>query len=85
VGRQALSRLRAGDPLRVGDLTIVPLEHLRATVRCEGLRVSAAAHKRAAGIVVLGAGGTRALDEAGRPLDLEELVTRVAGLREILG
>ena len=82
--RRTLAELRAGTPLRLAGLTIVPLEQWRVAVGCSEGRVFAGAVKRAAGIVLLDPRGAWALDESGRPLDLEDLADRAVGLREAL-
>lgn len=75
-----MTELRAGDPLHAAGVTIVPLEETRVTVHGDRGRVIAGGVKRAVGVVITDAGGTRALDDTGHPLDLEELRGRVAGL-----
>ena len=82
--RRTLNELRAGAPLRVAGVTIVPLERWHVTVASDGRRVFAGADKRAAGVVVVDSRGTAAVDEAGEPLDLDDLIDRAAGLREFL-
>jgi len=84
VERQSLTELRAGLPLRVADLTIVPLERRDVTVACDAGRLFATARNGPGGVVFLDGRGAWALDESGRPLDLEDLANRAVGLREIL-
>ena len=84
MGRETLSEWRTGAPLRVRDLMLVPLERLRITVSCDGRRLYADAGKHAAGVVIVDADGARAMDHTGQPLDIDDLATRVAGLREWL-
>jgi hypothetical protein len=80
LGSRTLTELRAGPPLRAAGVTLVPLEEQSVTVHCERGRLAAAASKRAVGVLITDAQGTRAFDEAGRPLDLNELRERVTGL-----
>lgn len=84
MGSRTLTELRAGAPLRAGGVTIVPLEAWRVTVGCHDGRIYADGAKRAAGVVIVDAGGTQAFDASGDPLDLEELRERAVGLRERL-
>jgi hypothetical protein len=84
VERRTLNELRAGAPLRVAGATIVPLERWHVIVASDGRRVFAGADKQAAGVVVVDSRGTLALDEAGGPLDLDALIDRAVGLRELL-
>jgi len=84
MGPQTLTTLRAGTPIRIGDITIVPVEKLHVTVGCDDQRLYADAGKRAAAVVVRDARGTRAVDDTGKSLDLEDLVEQAVGLRDVL-
>jgi hypothetical protein len=80
MGARTLTELRAGPPLHAAGVTLVPLEELSITVHCDRGRLVAGATKRAVGVVISDAQGTRAIDETGQPLDLSELRERLPGL-----
>lgn len=84
MGRETLTELRAGAPLRVRGLTVVPIERLRVTVGSQGRRVFATVSMEAAGVVIRRPDGAEAFDPAGHRLDLEDLAHRAAGLRKYL-
>jgi hypothetical protein len=80
MGARTLTELRTGPPLHAAGFTLVPIEELSATVRCERGRLVACATKRAVGVVVSDTQGKRAFDETGRPIDLGELRARLPEL-----
>jgi hypothetical protein len=84
VGQQTLTELRAGTPLRAGGVTIVPLERWHVTVGSRGRRVYVNGGKRPTAIVIVDPHGVRAVDDAGIPLELDDLRERAAGLRAAL-
>lgn len=84
MGPETVSETRIGAPLHLDGVTLLPLEHVDVNVSLHGQRILATARKYPVGVVLLGADGTRAVDETGQPLDLEELKDSVRGLRERL-
>lgn len=81
---RTLTSLRAGRPLRFGELTLVPVERVRVRVTTAGTRVHADAGKEVAAIVILSAGGARAFAPSGDPVELAPLIAEASGLRELL-
>jgi len=77
-------RLHVGPSVRASGVTLVALERSRVSVQVARGRIVASAEKRAMGVVVIDARGARAYSPSGSPLDLEDLRSRVAGLREVL-
>jgi len=76
--------LRAGPPVRAAGVTLVPLERSRVSVHRSGSRWIAGADKGPAGVVVIDGFGVRAYSESGATLDVQALLDRVVGLRELL-
>jgi len=76
--------LRAADPLRVGDVTLVPIE--RVAVRSEngdrGYWIGA--WKEAVAVVVCDAGGFRAFAADSSEISLDALLRETPNLGEIL-
>jgi hypothetical protein len=75
---RTMNELRAGPPLVIGGVTIVPLERWIVTVAAHGRGAWGRAEKRAAGVLIADPSGARALDAAGGPLDLDVLKATIA-------
>lgn len=76
--------LRAGRPIRVGSVVLLPIE--RAVVRAGGgtLHAWLSAAKEPHALIVRDASGLRAVDAGGAPVALDELREGVPGLDALL-
>lgn len=83
VARKVTER-RVGAPLRVGGVTIVPVEEVGMAVQFGAGRLFASAGRRVVAVVVIEGGVARALDDAGRALDLDHILEQVPPLRDAL-
>ena len=81
---RTLTWMRAGPPLRFGELTLVPVERARVSVTTAATRIHADAAKAVAAIVIVSAGGARAVAPSGEPVELAPLIAEASGLRELL-
>ncbi len=79
-----MSDLRAGTPVTVSDVTIIPIEKTlsRSFTTKQGFWMYSS--KNPVALVFCGPRGSKAVDIAGRDLRLEELVHKVPGLEAIL-
>jgi hypothetical protein len=77
-----LGKLGADDPLRVGDLALIPVSEFHSFSTVVDGGGSFVGMKRAKAVVALGPWGAVALDVSGEALSLRELLDRVAGLEE---
>ncbi len=84
-----IETVRAGMPVRVGDVTLLPIERVvvRSARAAHGVWVSAAVEPYA--LVVRDAGGVRVVEIDGTVISLEQLRERIpeldAGTRAALG
>ena len=76
--------VKAGQPIRVGEFTLVPME--RTLVSCVGVKrgVVVRGSKSPVGIVVVSAEDTRALDLNGKEVPLEHYLKEVPDLAPLL-
>ncbi len=79
-----MTERRAGAPLLAGGVTLVPVEETGVAVQWGAGRLFGSGGKRVIAIVVIEAASVRALDDAGRPLDLDDLLEQVPSLRGVL-
>lgn len=79
-----METLRAGSPLSVGDVTIVPIERagIRSDMGDAGYWISA--FKEAFAVVVCDASGVRALDVDSSEIALDVLIRKTPNLGAIL-
>jgi hypothetical protein len=79
-----MEALRAASPLRLGDVTLVPIEHtgIRSNMDDAGYWVSAL--KEAIAVVVCDASGVRALDADSSEIALDALIRKTPNLGAIL-
>ena len=78
------SLLKADDPIRVGDATLIPVAEVFSFSDVRGERAAFAGGKRAAAVVALGPWGAVALNVQGEEVSLPELLDEVSGLRELM-
>lgn len=78
------SLLKADDPLKVGDITLIPVAEVRSFSNVRGERAAFAGRKRATAVVVLGPSGAVALNVEGEVVSLKELLNEVSGLKELV-
>jgi hypothetical protein len=76
--------LAADLPLRVGEVTIIPVAEVQSLSYLRGGTGSFAGRKRAAAVVALGPWGSIALDISGEEAPLDELLAEVPGLEEVV-
>jgi hypothetical protein len=83
-GEWLMAALRAGSPLRVGDVTLVPVERvrIRSDQRDAGCWMSA--FKEPVAVVVCDAGGVRALAVESSEIALDVLIRETPNLAAIL-
>jgi hypothetical protein len=76
--------VRAGTPLRIGIVTVLPIE--RAVVRSDrsALRAWFSAAVEPYALIVRDAGGIRAVDADATPISLEELREKIPGLDALM-
>lgn len=79
-----LGKLGADDPLKVGELTLVPVSEFYSFSMVRGDGGSFVGMKRAKAVVALGPWGAVALDLDGKVISLEELLDEVPGLKELV-
>ena len=79
-----METLRAGSPLSVGDVTIVPIERagIRSDMGDAGYWISA--FKEVVAVVVCDASGVRALDPDSQDIALDALIRETPNLGAIL-
>ncbi len=79
-----METLRAGSPLSVGDVTIVPIERagIRSDMGVAGYWISA--FKEVVAVVVCDAGEVRALDADSSEIALDVLIRKTPNLGAIL-
>jgi hypothetical protein len=78
------NKLEADDPLKVGDLTLIPVAEVRSFSNVRGERAAFAGRKRATAVVALGPWGVVALNVEGEVVSLPELLDEVSGLKELV-
>jgi hypothetical protein len=76
------TELKADDPLKVGDITLIPVAEVHSFSNVRGERAAFAGRKRAKAVVVIGPWGAVALNVEGEELSLSELLNEVSGLKE---
>ncbi len=80
-----IEEITAGLPIRVGDITLVPM--IRTFVSCAGAEPGVVVHgsKRPTGIVVVSKGGEYAMNLTGERMPIDQCLEQVPGLAEVLG
>jgi len=76
--------LRAGAPIRVGSVTLLPIERIAVHADGSALRIWSYAAKEPYALVVRDAGGVWAVDAHASAISLAELSKRVPGLDALL-
>ncbi|MDF0591923.1 hypothetical protein [Candidatus Methanocrinis natronophilus] len=76
-----LGKLGADDPVKIGEVTLVPIWEFHSSSMVRGDGGSFVGMKRAKAVVALGPRGALALDLDGEVLSLEELLDEVPRLR----
>jgi hypothetical protein len=76
--------IRAGTPLRVGRVTLLPIERVVVRWHVWALGACFGAAKEPYALVVRDDGGIRAVDAGAREVSLEALRERVPGLDAVL-
>jgi hypothetical protein len=76
-------RRRAGRPVKVGNVVIIPLEHLSVAAN-GGEGIYGYASLRPLGIAVLTPEGVSVLNETGEPVPSDSYLEEVEGLREAI-
>jgi len=76
--------VRAGTPLRVGSVTLLPIERVVVRSDMGALGAWFTAAKEPYALVVRDAGGIRALDIGATPVSLEALREGIPGLDAVL-
>ncbi len=79
-----MKRLRAGRPIVVDDLQLIPVESTELYADQASGRLTAVAAKQPVAIVVRVAGRVWALDLEGREMSLSALLRDVEGLQDIM-
>ncbi len=79
-----MKETHAGSPIRVGDVTIVPLERVAVHHGVRKGRLWAYVSKMPVAIVVVSRQGRWALDIRGERVPLETYVEQIDGLRSVL-
>ena len=77
-------KIDAGAPIRIGEVTLVPI--LRTAVVCLNVRqgTTGFATKEVAGLVVVSPAGNRAISISGEEVPIEEYATQLPEVRELL-
>ncbi len=83
-GEWLMAALRAGTPLRVGDVTLVPIERSGIERGCGDAGYWLSAFKQAFAVVVCDASGVRALALDASKLALEDVIEETPNLGAIL-
>lgn len=76
-------RRRAGRPMKVGDVVIIPLERISVTGG-GGEGIYGYASLRPLGVAVLSPEGVSVLNETGEPIPAESYLEEIEGLREAI-
>ncbi len=76
--------VRAGTPITVGPITLLPIERVVLNTNRDHRRVWISAHKQPYALIVCDAGGIRAIDRDGVAVSLEALHEKVPGLDTVL-
>ena len=79
-----LRSLVADEPLRVGELSLIPVAEVHSLSMVLGERAAFAGTKRAKAVVAVGPGGAVALGVGGEKVSLDELLDEVPGLKELI-
>jgi hypothetical protein len=79
-----MKEARAGSPIRVGDVTIVPLERVAVHHGVRKAGLWAYGCKEPVGVVVVSAGETWAFDVRGERVPLETYIEQIDNLRSVL-
>lgn len=79
-----LGKLGADDPMKVGEVTLVPVWEFHSYSMVRGDGGSFVGMKRAKAVVALTPRGAVALDLEGGALSLNELLDEVPGLKELV-
>jgi hypothetical protein len=79
-----IEEITAGQPIRVGDITLVPI--FRTFVSCDGCEAGIVGHgsKRPTGIAIASQGQQYVMDLGGKKMLIEPFHEQVTGLAELL-
>ncbi len=79
-----IEETKAGQPVKVGDITLVPI--IRTFVSCAGVESGVVVHgsKSPTGIVVLSKEGKYAMNLTGKRMPVDQYLQQVPGLSEVL-
>jgi len=81
---RTIDSLRAGPPLAVGSVTLLPIERVLVHAHRGPVGGWCSAHKAPYAMVIRDAGGLRAVDAGGDPFPLERLREEMTGLDALL-
>ena len=76
--------LKADEPLKVGELSLIPVAEVHSFSMIRGEAATFAGTKRPKAVVAVGPGGAMALDVGGKGVTLDELLDEVSGLKELV-
>lgn len=79
-----MEMLRAAKPLRIGEVTLVPIERARIQSALGDTGYMVSACKEACAVVVSDANGVRALATGASEVTLDTLIEEVPGLAAVL-
>jgi hypothetical protein len=79
-----MKETRAGSPVAIGGLTVIPLEEVSSYHGTLGRGLAFFASRRPIGVIVSSAAGKRAIDVNGADVPLETYTGRIEGLQELL-
>lgn len=79
-----MDNLQVGIPLSMGNLTLIPVEHLVIQSSAENTHAWLAAYKKPHAIILCDSSGVRALSLEAKQLSLQHLVQAVPGLGSVL-
>ena len=79
-----IEEIKAGQPIKVGDVTLVPI--IRTFVSCAGIGPGIVVHgsKSPTGIVVLSKVNKYAMDLTGKRMTIDQYLQQVPGLVDVL-
>jgi len=83
-GQTQMRRSRAGEPISVDTLVIIPLEDMTVEKIESDRRLSVYASKSLLGVVIWSPHGLWGLDDQGRSVPVETYLDHVEGLRQVL-
>ncbi len=73
-----------GNPMTIGEVTLIPVVELSLTYWCGGGRFFFFGTKQPASIVVVSPSGKRAFRISGEEVPLDQFIKEIPGMREVL-